>query len=96
MSSVIATAKSIHADTNLNLNGINPFAFYELPSWFTTELLRHLKIFGVVGEPCVGKSAIATILKAWPHTDSIWTNDIDPNQASDFHYDATVGTGYCG
>jgi hypothetical protein len=63
--------------------------FYESPSWFTTELLRHVKLFGTIGEPCVGMGAISSLLKAWPHTKSIWTNDIDPNKQAQFHLDAT-------
>ncbi|MEH2138587.1 DNA cytosine methyltransferase [Nostoc sp.] len=63
--------------------------FYESPSWFVTELLRHVKLEGVIGEPCVGMGAIASLLQAWTHTQSIWTNDIDPEKAADYHLDAT-------
>ncbi|WP_341528488.1 hypothetical protein WKK05_03850 [Nostoc sp. UHCC 0302] len=66
----------------------HPLNFYESPSWFTTELLRHVKLSGVIGEPCVGHGAmpaaggyaIASSLQAWPDTERIWTNDIDPNK----------------
>jgi hypothetical protein len=34
--------------------------FYESQLWFTTELLRHVKLSGVIGEPCVGHGAIAS------------------------------------
>ncbi|ALF56573.1 hypothetical protein ACX27_27355 [Nostoc piscinale CENA21] len=72
--------------------------FYESPSWFTTELLRHVPISGVIGEPCVGGGAfgsavaggIASLLRSWPHSTHIWTNDIDPNKQSDYHLDATL------
>jgi DNA-binding MarR family transcriptional regulator len=66
----------------------HPLDFYESPSWFTTELLRHVKISGVIGEPCVGGGAIADLLKIWPHTESLWTNDIDSNKPADYHLDA--------
>ncbi|WP_445632629.1 DNA methyltransferase [Nostoc sp. DSM 114161] len=64
--------------------------FYESPSWFTTELLRHVRLSGVIGEPCVGHQAIASLLGVWPHTTNIWTNDLDPNKQAHFHYDATL------
>ncbi|MHC0067477.1 hypothetical protein ACWATR_32015 [Nostoc sp. UIC 10890] len=54
----------------------HPLNFYESPSWFTTELLRHVPLSGVIGEPCVGHGAIASLLQAWPHTKQMWTNDI--------------------
>ncbi|AUB44377.1 hypothetical protein COO91_10600 (plasmid) [Nostoc flagelliforme CCNUN1] len=38
----------------------HPLNFYESPSWFTTELLRHVSLSGVIGEPCVGMGAIAS------------------------------------
>ncbi|WP_341531817.1 hypothetical protein WKK05_38075 (plasmid) [Nostoc sp. UHCC 0302] len=72
--------------------------FYESPSWFTTELLRHVPLSGVIGEPCVGHGAmpaagayaIASLLRVWPHTTNIWTNDIDPNKQANYHLDATL------
>ncbi|MBC6429680.1 hypothetical protein FM036_01920 [Nostoc sp. HG1] len=70
--------------------GRHPLNFYESPSWFTTELLRHVRLSGVIGEPCVGHGAIASLLRVWPDTGRIWTNDIDPNKAADYHYDATL------
>ncbi|WP_242054346.1 hypothetical protein [Nostoc sp. FACHB-888] len=48
--------------------GRHPLNFYESPSWFTTELLRHVPLSGVIGEPCVGMGAIASLLQAWPYT----------------------------
>jgi hypothetical protein len=68
----------------------HPLNFYESPSWFTTELLRHVRLSGVIGEPCVGHGAIASLLQAWPYTKSMWTNDIDPNKTADYHYNATL------
>ena len=68
----------------------HPLNFYESPSWFTTELLRHVRLSGVIGEPCVGHGAIASLLNVWPHAEHIWTNDIDPNKQAHFHYDATL------
>lgn len=70
--------------------GRHPLNFYESPSWFTTELLRHVKLSGVIGEPCVGMGAIASLLKVWPDTQRIWTNDVDPNKEADYHCDATL------
>ncbi|WP_230968210.1 hypothetical protein [Nostoc sp. WHI] len=68
----------------------HPLNFYESPSWFTTELLRHVPLSGVIGEPCVGHQAIASLLQAWTYTEKIWTNDIDPNKQAHFHLDATL------
>jgi len=68
----------------------HPLNFYESPSWFTTELLRYVPLSGVIGEPCVGHGAIASLLQVWPQTKSIWTNDIDPNREADCHLDATL------
>ncbi|MBG1268321.1 hypothetical protein [Nostoc sp. WHI] len=68
----------------------HPLNFYESPSWFTTELLRRVKLSGVIGEPCVGHGAIASLLRAWPDTQRIWTNDIDVHKGADYHYDATL------
>ncbi|WP_414546378.1 hypothetical protein [Nostoc sp. CCY0012] len=70
--------------------GKHPLNFYESPSWFTTELLRHVKLSGVIGEPCVGHGAIASLLRVWPYIESIWTNDIDSDKPADYHYDATL------
>ncbi len=66
----------------------HPLNFYESPSWFTTELVRHVKLFGTIGEPCVGHRAIASLLQVWPYTLSIWTNDIDTKKPADYHLDA--------
>ncbi|MFN6562663.1 MAG: hypothetical protein RMY28_023100 [Nostoc sp. ChiSLP01] len=68
----------------------HPLNFYESPSWFTTELLRHVRLSGVIGEPCVGMGAIASLLQVWPYTQDIWTNDIDYTKAANYHHDATV------
>ncbi|WP_341531396.1 hypothetical protein WKK05_37425 (plasmid) [Nostoc sp. UHCC 0302] len=68
----------------------HPLNFYESPSWFTTELLRHVPLSGVIGEPCVGMGAIASLLRVWPDTDRVWTNDIDPDKEAHFHLDATL------
>jgi hypothetical protein len=70
--------------------GRHPLNFYESPSWFTTELLRHVKLSGVIGEPCVGHGAIASLLRVWPDTKQVWTNDIDLNKQADYHLDATL------
>lgn len=70
--------------------GRHPLNFYESPSWFTTELLRHVKIAGVIGEPCVGHGAIASLLQVWPHTQDLWTNDIDPHKQANYQLDATL------
>ncbi|ABA25035.1 hypothetical protein Ava_B0325 (plasmid) [Trichormus variabilis ATCC 29413] len=68
----------------------HPLNFYESPSWFTTELLRHVKLSGVIGEPCTGHGAISSLLQVWPYTNSLWTNDIDPNKQANYHEDATL------
>lgn len=77
-------------EVNTQLVTRHPLNFYESPSWFTTELLRHAPLSGVIGEPCVGAGAIASLLQRWPHTRSLWTNDIDPHKPADYHLDATL------
>ena len=74
-----------------SINGITRHSldFYESPSWFITEMLRYVNLSGVIGEPCVGAGAIASLLQVCPNT-NLWTNDIDPNKAADYHYDATL------
>lgn len=64
--------------------------FYESPSWFGTELLRHIDIRGTILEPCVGSSAIPSVLALSPHISQIITNDIDPDKSANYHYDATL------
>lgn len=77
--------------------GRHPLNFYESPSWFTTELLRHVPLSGVIGEPCVGHRAMpsasfanASLLSVWPYTKQMWTNDIDPHKSADYRMDATL------
>lgn len=79
-----------HTSASTETVGRHPLNFYESPSWFTTELLRHVKLSGVIGEPCVGHEAIASLLRVWPYTKQMWTNDIDPHKAADYHLDATL------
>jgi hypothetical protein len=88
----VAQLLTSQPDTSASIEtvGRHPLNFYESPSWFTTELLRHVRLSGVIGEPCVGHGAIASLLNVWPHTEHIWTNDIDPNKQAHFHYDATL------
>ncbi|MBD2566060.1 MULTISPECIES: hypothetical protein [Nostoc] len=51
-------------DTSASIESVgrHPLNFYESPSWFTTELLRHVPLSGVIGEPCVGHGAGQTHL----------------------------------
>ncbi len=88
----VAQLLTLQPDTSASTEtvGRHPLNFYESPSWFTTELLRHVRLSGVIGEPCVGHGAIASLLRVWPDTGRIWTNDIDPNKEADYHYDATL------
>ncbi|MHC5748591.1 MAG: hypothetical protein ACYTXT_43480, partial [Nostoc sp.] len=79
-----------HTSASIETVGRHPLNFYESPSWFTTELLRHVRLSGVIGEPCVGHGAIASLLSVWPYTKQMWTNDIDPHKAADYHLDATL------
>ncbi|MBD2565725.1 MULTISPECIES: hypothetical protein [Nostoc] len=79
-----------HTSASIETVGRHLLNFYESPSWFTTELLRHVRLSGVIGEPCVGHGAIATLLSVWPYTKQMWTNDIDPHKAADYHLDATL------
>ncbi len=65
-----------HTSASTETVGRHSLNFYESPSWFTTELLRHVPLSGVIGEPCVGHGAIATLLSTWPYTKQMWTNDI--------------------
>lgn len=66
-----------------------PLDFYPSPRWFTTELLKHIRIcnWDIIGEPCCGDGAIANPLREAGF--KVWTNDIDPNQLADHHLDAT-------
>lgn len=88
----VAQLLTSQPDTSASIEtvGRHPLNFYESPSWFTTELLRHVKLSGVIGEPCVGHGAIASLLRVWPYTKQMWTNDIDPHKAADYHLDATL------
>lgn len=79
-----------HISASIETVGRHSLDFYESPSWFTTELLRHVRLSGVIGEPCVGHGAIASLLRVWTDTGRIWTNDIDANKPADYHYDATL------
>jgi hypothetical protein len=51
-----------HTSASTETVSRHPLNFYESPSWFTTELLRHVRLSGVIGEPCVGHGAIASLL----------------------------------
>jgi hypothetical protein len=52
-------------------------------------MLRYVNLSGVIGEPCVGHGAIASLLQYCPNL-KIWTNDIDVNKPADYHYDAVL------
>ncbi|MBD0388624.1 MAG: hypothetical protein ICV54_19505 [Nostoc sp. C3-bin3] len=86
----LLTPKPHTSASTVETVGRHPLNFYESPSWFTTELLRYVRLSGVIGEPCVGHGAIASLLRGWPDTQRIWTNDIDANKPADYHYDATL------
>ena len=74
----VAQLLTSQPDTSASIETVSrhPLNFYESPSWFTTELLRHVRLSGVIGEPCVGHGAIASLLRVWPYTKQMWTNDI--------------------
>ncbi len=64
--------------------------FYESPSWFVTEMCKHVHIEGTVLEPCSGEGAIASLLQHHPDITDVYTNDIDFDKPADFHFDATL------
>jgi Telomere resolvase len=61
--------------------------FYETPPWMVLPILQHVPLSGTIGECCVGHRAIADLLAIAKF--KIWTNDLDPGKAADFHLDAT-------
>ena len=65
--------------------------FYETPVWQTRALCRRLALRGSVLECCVGDGSLSNALKQWTPEPRIkvFTNDIDPARAADFHLDAT-------
>jgi hypothetical protein len=65
------------------------FDFYETPGFMTRSLLHfHPAIRGCrVLEPCSGRDAIASILRQAGC--EVFTNDLDPRQPAQTHYDAT-------
>lgn len=72
-----------------------PLDLYESPAWFTFAVLQYFRydrFRGIVGEPCVGSGAIAKWLRYVGL--KVWTNDIDPNQEADYHFDATESQGW--
>lgn len=64
--------------------------YYPSPHWFLSDLLRYIRIFGRIGEPCCGDGAIANLLPYWYATDSVWTNDIDTKHSANYYLDATL------
>lgn len=61
------------------------FDFYETPPWQTQALLRRVQIAGRVLECCAGDWSLANQLKGC----DVYTNDVDPMRAADFHMDAS-------
>ena len=70
--------------------------FYETHAALTWVLLENLELNGHLGapvtvlEPCSGAGAIARVLAGSKQFQEVLTNDLDPAQASDTHWDATL------
>jgi hypothetical protein len=52
------------------------YDFYPTPAWATRELLKRVRICGVVLEPCVGDHDIATALTDQDGITNVLTNDL--------------------
>ncbi|HLP91433.1 MAG TPA: hypothetical protein VK184_22975 [Nostocaceae cyanobacterium] len=61
---------------------------YDSPHWFVTHLPNYININGVIGEPCRGAGNLSSLLSCFQGCKSLWTNDINPDIDSHFHYDA--------
>ena len=64
--------------------------FYPTHSLLTIELLKRVDIRGIILEPCAGDGAIAATLRSHAEFDELWTNDIDLQWNTHFHFDATL------
>ncbi len=71
-----------------------PLDAYFTPTWATQELLKRVRITGMVLEPCVGDGAISDVLRE--SGCRVITNDLDHNRAADSHFDATDTRGWNG
>lgn len=69
-----------------------PFCFYPTIEWATAELLQRLPLEhgDVILEPASGDNSLAKVLKDYSSQLYIFTNDIDPEQSADFHFDMTL------
>ena len=68
----------------------NKFDQYYTPNRYVKSLLDHLEfpLSGTIFEPCCGQDAISNELKSRGFT--VITNDIDPLNNADYHYDLSI------
>ncbi len=68
------------------------FNSYPSPEWATAELLPRLplELGDVILDPASGNNAIAKVIQDFSNQIYVFTNDIDPHQCSDFHFDMTL------
>lgn len=77
------------------IKGVKPphtLSFYPTPEWATAALLPKLPLEhgDVILDPACGDSAIAKVLQDFSNRLYVFTNDVDPNQPADFHYNMTL------
>ncbi|HEY9873633.1 MAG TPA: Eco57I restriction-modification methylase domain-containing protein [Candidatus Obscuribacterales bacterium] len=80
---------------NEQLQAVNPpgsLSLYPTPEWATAELLKRLPIEhgDVILDPASGDNAIAKVIKDFSNRVHVFTNDIDPNKPTDFHFDMAL------
>lgn len=95
------------ANHQLSLDGVNlverespanPLEKYYSPSWATCELLKTVRVSGILLEPCVGEGHISKVLQehipqlivsdGFHREHRVITNDVDPLVQADFHLNA--------
>lgn len=67
-------------------------SFSPTPEWATTELLPRLPLEhgDVILDPACGDNAIAKVVRDFSNQIYVFTNDIDPDNQADFHFDMTL------
>lgn len=69
--------------------GRHSFDRYDSPHWFLTQLIKYLKVEGIVGEPCKGSGNLSDLFPYINDVSCHWTNDLDPSvDDADFYLDA--------
>jgi len=74
------------------LKSAKTFCFEPTPEWATTELLSRLPLEhgDVILDPSSGDNAIAKVVRDFSNELYVFTNDINPTQQTDFHFDMTL------